>query len=258
MPFDGAPANAERVRPSQAVLGACARAIFAADPAVVADAVKHRENLRIAYLSLVRLMPRGDRGDLHVPDQGEMFFEAPDQIAAHDLRMKKIELNAHVWPLHLGNNIGSVFHAGTKVVRPIARVDRLDQQSDLIHKRYVGRACKIADEGELRRRALFGRYPPGKTVNLGAADCFHIGERLRKEAREFRLAAGHRGNTEFAASRSPRRRVDTQHGEPMALELDFDLRRRMIIWNLQSDSAKARRGSGGKALQERPLGEEIG
>src|SRR5262249_62255853 len=107
-----AQAEADRARPPQAPRGACAGAIFAADPAMVADAVQHGENLRIAYLTLVRLMPRGHRGDLHVPDKGKMLFEAPDQIAAHDLRMIKIELNAHIWLLHLGNDVGSVFHTG--------------------------------------------------------------------------------------------------------------------------------------------------
>ena len=81
--------NPISARPAQAVLGLAARAIFATDPPVVAEAVERGEDRGIVHLALVRLLARRHRRDLHVANEGQMLLEPADQIAADDPDAKK-------------------------------------------------------------------------------------------------------------------------------------------------------------------------
>ena len=74
-------------------------------------------------------MARGNRRDLHMPDQRQMRLEAPQQIAAHDLRVIEIELDADIRLVRLRDDVGGVLHAIEEVVRAVAIVDRLDQDA---------------------------------------------------------------------------------------------------------------------------------
>ena len=73
-----------------------ARPVFAANEASITEPIERRENLRIIDLAFVRLMARRNRGDLRMANQRQMRFEAPDEIAADDLHVIEIELDAHV------------------------------------------------------------------------------------------------------------------------------------------------------------------
>src|SRR5437879_4498003 len=103
--------------PAQAVFGSAARAVFAANPALVTETIEQCEDFGIIDLALVRLVPRRHRRDLHVSDQRQMLFESPDEIAADDLRVIEVELNAQVRPLHLGDDVGRLLGAGEEIVR---------------------------------------------------------------------------------------------------------------------------------------------
>src|SRR5712691_4257382 len=164
-------------RPAQAVLGLCARPIFAADPAAVAGAVEGREDLGIIDLALVRLVARGHRGDLHVRDMGQMLLEPSDQVAADDLGVIEVELDAQVRVFYLRDDVGRLLGAGEEIVRAVARVDRLDQQRDVRRRGPLGRLREIADEGPLRRRALLGLNLAGEAMDLAAADQGDVVER---------------------------------------------------------------------------------
>ena len=58
-----------------------------------------RRNGRIAHLAFVGLVARRHRGDLDVTDHRQVFLEPADEIAAHDLGVIEIELDAHIGPL---------------------------------------------------------------------------------------------------------------------------------------------------------------
>src|SRR5439155_5772541 len=135
-----------RTRPAQAVLGTRARSVFAADPFAVADAIERREDLRIVHLAFVGLAARGNTGDLHMPDNRKVLLEPSDEIAADDLDVIEIELNAHIRPLHLGDDVGCLLDAAEEIIRPIARVERLDQERDVALARRIGSPNEIADE----------------------------------------------------------------------------------------------------------------
>ena len=46
--------------------------------------------------------------------------------------MIEIELDAHIRPSDLANDSGGMLGPGEKIVRPVARIDRLDQQRDVL------------------------------------------------------------------------------------------------------------------------------
>src|SRR6476620_252388 len=101
--------------PTEPGFGRAARPVFASDPAAVTDAVERREYRGIVHLAFVRFVPRRHRRDLHMTDDGKMLLKPRDQIAAHDLGMIEVELDANVRPLHLGDDIGRVLGAGEKI-----------------------------------------------------------------------------------------------------------------------------------------------
>src|SRR3954451_1790032 len=187
--------NSIRTRPAQAVLGTPARFVFASYPFAVTDTVKHGEDLRIIHLAFVRLAPSRNGGDLHVADERKILFEAFDQIAADDLRMIEVELNAHIWPLKFGNDVGRLLDPAEEIIRPIARVKRLDQQGDVALARRVGSASEIAQEGALRSGPLLRRHRAGETMDLAAADRSHIVERLVELGRELLLLPWYGGKS---------------------------------------------------------------
>src|ERR1700722_265023 len=118
-------------RPAEPVLGAGAWLVFAADPAAIAGAVDRREHRRIIDLAFVGLAAGRHRGDLQVTDYRKKFFKAPDEIAAGDLIVIKIELDAHIRRADFVDESRSVFGMAEKITGPVARIDRLDQQRDV-------------------------------------------------------------------------------------------------------------------------------
>ena len=65
----------------------------------IAEPVERREDRRVVDLAFVRLVPRRNGRDLHMADQRQVLFEPADEIAADDLRMIEIELDAQIRPL---------------------------------------------------------------------------------------------------------------------------------------------------------------
>src|SRR5215211_1725184 len=140
--------------PAEPILRAPTWPILRADPALVAKAIDHREYGRIIHLALVWLVPRRGRGNLHVANERKVLFEAVDEIAADNLRVIKIELDAQVRPLHLGNDCGGVLGAGEEIIRAVARIDRLDQERDVLLRGRIGRGRQVSEQRRLRGRTL--------------------------------------------------------------------------------------------------------
>src|SRR5450755_822470 len=107
--------------PAQAILGAPARPVFGADPTAVAKPVHRLEYIAVIDLALVRLVAAWHRGALQVADHGQVLLKAMEQIAAHDLHMVEIELEAKVRLAGLGDDVGGVLHTIEEIIRPVAR-----------------------------------------------------------------------------------------------------------------------------------------
>ena len=244
--------------PTEPGFGRAARPVFASDPAAVTDAIERREYRGIVHFAFVRFVPRRHCRDLHMPDHGHVLFEALDQIAADDLGMIEVELDAHVRPLHLGDDIGRVLGAGEKIVGPVARIDRLDQHGHVLLARRIGRPGEIADKSRLRRWTLLRRHPAGEAVDLAPPDRGDVVERLLEHGGEFLLAAGNRRHAELPRRRSAGRGIDTEHGQAVTFELGLDGGGRVIIGQLQLDRAEAGRGRRCKTFYQRAFGEKIG
>src|ERR1700704_4808078 len=117
----------EAPSPAQAVLGAPTRLVLAADPALVAEPVERIEDRRIVDLALIRLGTRRHGRDLHVPGQRQEFLETLQEVAADDLDVIEIELDAHIRPVDLGDQIRRLLDPRDEIIRPVARIERLDQ-----------------------------------------------------------------------------------------------------------------------------------
>src|SRR5262245_10016646 len=202
-------------------------------------------------------MPRGNGRDLRMAHEWQVLFKAPDEIAADDLRVIEVKLDAHVRPLHLGDDVDRLLGAGEEIIRPVARIDRLDQERDVLLPRRVGGTHEVANEGHFRRRPLLRRYLAGEAVDLTAADGSDVVERLLEQRVKFPLVAGDGSDAELARCGLSRRGVDAEYGQAVPVELDLNRRRRVIIGDLQLDRAKSGGGRCGEPPDQRPLGEHI-
>ena len=73
---------------------------------------------------------------------GKYFSSRREQVAADDLHMIEIELDSHVRHPGLGDDVGGVLDVIEKIARPVARVDRLDQQRDVLGGGEIGGALQ--------------------------------------------------------------------------------------------------------------------
>src|SRR5262249_15053486 len=132
--------------PTEPVLGAAARLVFAAHPAVVTDAFERFVDRRIIDLALVGLLAARHRGDLHVADHGEELLDAFYEIALGDLHVIAVELQAHVRAPDLGDHVGAVLDAREEIAGPVTRVERLDQELDVLRAGEIGGAGEVCNE----------------------------------------------------------------------------------------------------------------
>jgi hypothetical protein len=108
--------------------------------------IECREDLRKVHLALIGLAARRHRRDLHVANERKKLFESPDEIAADDLGMIEIELDAHICPIDLGDDVGRMLDAGEEIIRPVARIERLEENRDVALSRRIGGRDEVADE----------------------------------------------------------------------------------------------------------------
>ena len=90
-----------------------------------------------------------------------------------------------------------------------------------------------------------------------AADGNRIVERLGEDGLEIALAAGQRGEAEFALLALAGRRIEAEHGETVALDSGLHLGGRDVIGKLQLDAFEAGGSGGVDAREQRALGEQI-
>src|SRR3974390_83204 len=135
--------------PAQAVLGSRARPVFAADPFIVTEAIECREDCRIVHPAFIGLPAQGNTCDLHMTDQAKMLLQPPDEIAAHDLDMIEVELDTHIRPRNLVDDVGGVLDPAEEIVRAVTWIERLDQERDVAFAHRISRPNEVADEGGL-------------------------------------------------------------------------------------------------------------
>ncbi len=199
-------------------------------------------------------MARRHRGALQVTDQRQILLEPVEDVAADDLHMIEIELDAHVGLADLADDVGGVLDVVEEVAGPVARIDRLHQDFDVPGRGEVGSAGDIRDIDALGRRTLLGRHVPGQAMHRAAADRADVIERLGKRRLPVLLAAGQRRKAELALAASARR-IDAEDGEAVADDLRLHRRRRHLVGKLQLDALEAGDGGGGDTLQHRAFGE---
>lgn len=246
-----------RAGPAKTILGSAARAIFGADPTAITEAIEHGKYLRVVHFALIGLLPRRHGRHLNMSDERQVLLKTPDEIACNNLRVVKVELNADVWPVQLGDDAGRVLGTGEEIVRPVARIERFDQQRDVFRGGSIRRAREIVEHRHFGSGPLLRRYGAGHAVDLAATDRDCIVECLPEQREKFRFEPGHRGLTELAGRRCPPWGVDAEHREAMAIEFSAHRGWRGVVGELQLDRAKSCRGRCAEALDHRPFSEEI-
>src|SRR5258708_20686242 len=123
-----------RREPSQAVGGARARPVFAADPAAITQGIDEIEQVRIVHFARIRLVPVRHARNLDMADTRVAPFhvaaEFDGEIAFHDLAVVTIELDLQV-------RRADLFADSLRLILPvqeeagyIARIDRFDPDVD--------------------------------------------------------------------------------------------------------------------------------
>ena len=89
------------------------RLVFAADPAFIAEPVDRLEHEREIDFAFSGSWRDGTAAICTWPISGKIFLEALDQIAADDLHMIEIELDAHIRRADFLDEIGGVLDDGS-------------------------------------------------------------------------------------------------------------------------------------------------
>src|SRR5918993_365773 len=156
--------DAISMAPGKAVLSSPAWGVFGCDKSCITRRVERLVDRRIVDLAFVRLMPGWYGSDLHVSHYRQMLFKARDQVSAHDLCVIKIELDADIRSPDLGDNVGRLLRTCKEVIRPVTRIDRLDQQHNVLLHSRISRAGEIGDQGGLGCRSHLWRHHSGEAV----------------------------------------------------------------------------------------------
>ena len=209
--------DAVRPRPSQAVLGAAAWPVLAADEACVAKSVEGRENFRIIDLAFIRLLARRNAGDLHMADERQVCFEAPDEIAAEDLCVIKIELNAQIGAADLGDDIGGLLDAIEEIAGRSRGLSGSIRRVILAVSASAAAFARFPDEDRLGRRTLLGWDTAGHAMNGAAANRHRVIKGARKACLPLALAAWNSGETGLTLTAE--RRIDAKRRQVMPSQL---------------------------------------
>src|SRR5215212_5099471 len=94
-----------RLEPAEAIGGFAARVIFAADKTAIAEPVEFAEQERIVQFLPIRLVTRGNAGDLDVADDGDHFSQPHGDVAMDDLAVIDIELKFEVGNLQVTDQV---------------------------------------------------------------------------------------------------------------------------------------------------------
>ena len=156
----------------------------------------------------------------------------------------------------LGDDVGGVLDPIEKIIRPVARIDRLDQQRDIFGRRDIGSTHEVADIDALGCRALLGRNFASQAMHGVSTDRRNIVERAGKQNLPILFAAGHGGQPELAIALAGRG-IDPEHGELVARNRGLHRGGRHVIGELQLDRLETSAGRGVDALQQRALGEQV-
>ena len=126
-----------------------------------------------------------------------MLLEPVDQIARLDLHMIEIELHPHIGPADLGDDRRRLLRQVQQIVRPVAPVERLDQDADAVLGGEIGGAGEIGDERALPG-ALLRRHPAGHAVDRRCRRSPPQSRALCEQRGELRFAPGHAGDAALA------------------------------------------------------------
>src|SRR3954453_11002261 len=249
-----------RLEPDKAVGGLAARIIFAADEAGITEPVEFVEQERIVQLLAIRLVARGDAGDLDVADHRHHLAQPHRNVAMDDLAVIDVELEFQVRKPQLLDQVAREAEIIEEVAGHIARIDRLEHDVDAVRReelggprdRFVERLDRdaLATVGDARHQMQpldAGRLGVGKR---GLQARLELGE-SRRECRKALLAG----------IPIARRQVEQRLSQAVALEPLADRLGRMLIGKEKLDGSEAGCRSGVEAVEERHLGEhhrEIG
>src|ERR1700733_491248 len=211
--------NSEFLAPFQAGDGIAGRAVFASDPAAIAEFIHPSEHEAPTDLPGSRLIARGDVGDLHVRDHRPELFHAFGDVAFGRLAMINVELQAKPVASD-GLDDGGALRLGIqKVSRHVAVIDRLDHQHHACLRRVLRRPgqgrCVDAGRGDLRHAS---GHDPRHAVHQLAAQRARIAERLLDAVMELRLATGKAGQAALAPGPIAWRHVEQSLGQAFAIQ----------------------------------------
>ena len=118
-------------RPS---IGLAARIVFAADEAGIAEPVQLGEQERIVQFLAVRLVARGNAGDLDVADDRHHLAQPHRHVAMDDLAMIDVELQFQVRNFQLDDQVAREAEIVEEIAGHVARVDRLEHDVDAVRR----------------------------------------------------------------------------------------------------------------------------
>ena len=142
-----------------------------------------------------------------------------------------------------------------KIVRLVARIDRLDIQFDVFVRGQVGGALEIFDEYLFSRGAIAVVDIAGEAMNGAGADGCHVVERFVERFFPVLLAAGLGAKAEFTVAAG--RRVDAEHLKLVALDRALEVGGRHAIGKPPLDRLEAAGRRRVDALQQRTVREQI-
>src|SRR6476646_11495684 len=189
-------------------------------------------------------------------DDGQEFFETIDQVSTHDLNVIEIELHADGFLPDLANKVRRVFDMIQEIIRPVATVDRLNQQCNFLGGGQIGCTGQIVDKDAVCSRALLERHLAGQTMNPARANCAGIFERAGEQRLPVLLATRYGSKAKLAIALA-RWCIEPKDGELVPFDRRFYSRGRNLVGKLKFDRLEPCCCGGVDPLKQRSLGEEI-
>ena len=145
------------------------RFVFAADPAVITEAVDEVQQKRVVYFAGARLVPARIVGQLKVSDPRQEAFNGIGQFAFHALHMIDVVLQFEIGRADLIEERDGLRGAVQEEARNVVSVDRLREKSNARILQFRCGELQIFRKRSSRDSRLHARgRDPGKAIDLSA------------------------------------------------------------------------------------------
>ena len=228
-------------------------AVFAANPAVVAQAVQQLEQIGVVDLAHIGFVALGHTGNLEVADIacGQVLAHLHGQVAFHDLAVVQVHLHLDVGGTDLGDQRMGLVLAAEEEAGHVAAIDGLQQDLDAVRRSLLGGVAHVGDVGGAHGgcvRAL--GHKTGHHVDARALQRLGVVDGLGNAFAELGLTPRQAGQPTFARVPVAGRGVEQHLLQAVGLQARGQFLRRVGVGKQVLHRLETIAGGGSKTVEK--------